>query len=50
MLGTILLCFAFVFLMLAACSVPAFGRLQHGWFGLALMVAAFIFGRVPLNF
>jgi hypothetical protein len=44
MVGTALLILALVFAVLAALSVPNFGRLQHGWFALALYLASLLVG------
>lgn len=46
MLGTILLCFAFVFAVFAAAGWPQLGRIHMGWMAFAFFVAAQLFGSV----
>jgi len=46
MVGTILLCFAFVFAVLAAIGWPQTGRPHLGWAALACLIAAQLFGSL----
>jgi len=46
MLGTILLCFAFVFAIFATFGVDHFSMVHTGWAALAMMIASMIFGRI----
>jgi len=47
MLGTILLCFAFVFACIAAfVPGPIYGRWHFGWLSIALYFASLLFGSV----
>lgn len=48
MLGTILMVFAFVLLMLAAFNVPAPPRLNLGWLGMAFWCLALLLGSFHL--
>lgn len=49
MLGTILICFAFVFLILEALSVPEALHFKWGWMGIALFVLGIICGPITLS-
>lgn len=46
MLGTILLCFAFVFAVFAAAGRPTFGSVNMGWLAFTFFVAAQLFGSI----
>lgn len=46
MLGTILLCFAFVFAVFAAAGRPVFGSISMGWLAFAFFIAAQLFGAL----
>ena len=45
-LGLILLCFAFVFAVIASCVMTQAGRFHLGWAAVAFWLAAEIFGGV----
>jgi hypothetical protein len=47
MLGTILLCFAFVFACIAAAVPgPVWGRVHFGWLSLVFYFASILFGNI----
>lgn len=47
MLGTVLLCFAFVFACLAAgIPGPVYGRWHLGWLAMAFYFASLLFGSI----
>ena len=46
MLGTILLCFAFVFACIAAFVMKGYGRWYFGWLSLAFFYASQLFGSI----
>lgn len=43
MLGTVLVCLAFIFICFAAFSWPPEGRVKWGWLGLACWMASILF-------
>lgn len=43
MLGTVLMCLAFVFLLFAAISWPVEGRIKFGWLGMTFWAASILF-------
>lgn len=43
MLGTILMCFAFVFAVFAAAGWPQLGRVHFGWLAIALLIGGMLF-------
>ena len=49
MLGTILLVFAFVLLVLAAFNVPTPPRLNLGWAGMACWVLSILIGGLHIS-
>jgi hypothetical protein len=49
MLGTILMVFALVLLILAALNVPSSPRINLGWAGLACYVAAVLLGNLHIG-
>ena len=49
MLGTILLVFAFVLVVLAAFNVPTPPRVNLGWLGMALWCLSLLLGAVRLG-
>lgn len=46
MLGQILLCFSFVFALIAAFWGPGYGRVHFGWLAFAFYIGSLLFGRL----
>jgi len=49
MLGTILMVFAFVLLLLAAFNIPSPPRLNLGWLGMACWALAIVLGGLHIG-
>lgn len=49
MFGTILIAFAFVFIILEALSCPEALHFKWGWMGLALFILGIMLGPISLN-